>query len=45
MLNSITSGSLLSCTHINLQGKYDVRRVAVNDEAFAMDKILALRLP
>lgn len=44
MLNAITSGSLLTWQHVNMQGEYDFRRVAANDEAFDMGKILALRL-
>ncbi len=44
MLKAITSGSLLSWQHVNLQGEYDFRRSAANDGSFDMDKILALRL-
>jgi TnpA family transposase len=44
MLNAITSGSLLTWQHVNMQGEYDFRRVAANEESFDMDKILALRL-
>jgi hypothetical protein len=44
MLNAITSGSLLTWQHVNLQGEYDFRRVAANDDPFDMGKILALRL-
>ena len=44
MLNAIKSGSLLTWQHVNMQGEYDFRRVAANDEAFDMGKILALRL-
>jgi len=40
MLNSITSGSLLTWQHVNLQGEYDFRQVAANDEPFDMKKIL-----
>jgi len=45
MLNAITSGSLLTWQHVNLQGEYDFRQAAANDEPFNMEKILALRLP
>ena len=45
MLNAITSGSLLTWQHVNLQGEYDFRRAAANEEPFDMEKILALRLP
>jgi hypothetical protein len=34
MLNAITSGSLLTWQHVNLQGEYDFRRVAANDDPF-----------
>ncbi len=44
MLKAITSGSLLTWQHVNMQGEYDFRRAAANDEAFDMGKILALRL-
>jgi hypothetical protein len=44
MLNAITSGSLLTWQHVNLQGEYDFRRMAANDDSFDMEKILALRL-
>ncbi|RUM45674.1 MAG: hypothetical protein DSY80_03025 [Desulfocapsa sp.] len=44
MLKAITSGSLLSWQHINLQGEYDFRRSADNDSSFDMAKILALQL-
>jgi hypothetical protein len=44
MLNAITSSSLLTWRHVNLQGEYDFRQIAANDEPFNMKKILALRL-
>ena len=44
MLKAITSGSLLTWLHVNLQGEYDFRRAAANDSSFDMEKILALRL-
>ena len=44
MLSAITSGSLLTWQHVNLQGEYDFRQVAANDEPFNMKKIMALRL-
>jgi hypothetical protein len=30
--------------HVNLQGEYDFRRIAANDDSFDMGQILALRL-
>ena len=45
MLNAITSGSLLTWQHVNLQGEYDFRQIAANDDPFNMKKIRALRLP
>jgi TnpA family transposase len=44
MLKAITSGSLLSWQHVNLQGEYDFRQSAANDSSFDMSRILALRL-
>ncbi len=44
MLKTITSGSLLSWQHVNLQGEYDFRRTAANAGSFDMEKILALKL-
>ncbi len=44
MLNAITGGSLLTWQHVNLQGEYDFRQVAANDEPYDMKQILALRL-
>ena len=44
MLNAITSGSLLTWQHVNMQGEYDFTRPAVNDDPFDMGQILALRL-
>ncbi len=44
MLSAITSGSLLTWQHVNLQGEYDFRQVAANDEPFNMRKIMALKL-
>ena len=44
MLMAITSGSLLTWQHVNLQGEYDFRQVAANDEPFDMKKIMALKL-
>lgn len=44
MLAAIKSGSLLTWQHVNMQGEYDFRRIAANDDLFDMDKILALRL-
>ena len=44
MLNAIISGSLLTWQHVNLQGEYDFRQAAANDDPFDMGKILALRL-
>ncbi len=44
MLKAITSGSLLSWQHVNLQGEYDFRRSATNDSSFDMVRILALQL-
>ncbi len=44
MLNAITSGSLLTWQHVNLQGEYDFRHIAANDEPFNMKRIMALRL-
>ncbi len=44
MLSAITRGSLLTWQHVNLQGEYDFRQVAANDEPFNMKKIMALRL-
>ena len=43
MINAVTSGSLLTWQHVNLQGEYDFRQVAANDDPFDMQKILALR--
>ena len=34
MLNAITSGSLLTWRHVNMQGEYDFRRIAANDDPF-----------
>ena len=44
MLKAMTSGSLLTWLHVNLQGEYDFRQRAANDSSFDMAKILALRL-
>jgi TnpA family transposase len=44
MLKAITSGSLLTWLHVNLQGEYDFRQRAANDSSFDMAKILALQL-
>lgn len=44
MVSAITSGSLLTWQHVNLQGEYDFRQIAANDDPFDMRKILALRL-
>lgn len=44
MLMTITSGSLLTWQHVNLQGEYDIRQVATNDVPFDMKKIMALKL-
>ncbi|RLA49622.1 MAG: hypothetical protein DRQ97_00365 [Gammaproteobacteria bacterium] len=44
MLKAITSGSLLSWQHVNLQGEYDFRQSAANGSSFDMSRILALRL-
>jgi hypothetical protein len=44
MLDAITSGSLLTWQHVNMQGEYDFRRIAANDDSFDMGQILALRL-
>ena len=44
MLKAITSGSLLTWQHINLQGEYDFRRAAANDVSFDLARILALKL-
>lgn len=44
MLNAITGGSLLTWQHVNLQGEYDFRQVAANDEPFGMKQIMSLRL-
>jgi len=44
MLHDITRGSLLTWQHVNLQGEYDFRQVAVNDKPFDMRKIMALKL-
>jgi len=45
MLTAITNGSLLTWQHVNLQGEYDFRQEAANDEPFDMKKITALKLP
>ena len=45
MLNAITGGSLLTWQHVNLQGEYDFRQIAANDDPFDMKQILAFRLP
>ena len=44
MLKAITSGSLLTWQHINLQGEYDFRQAAANDVSFDLARILALKL-
>lgn len=44
MLESISSGSLLTWQHVNVQGEYDFRHVAANDEPFDMRKIRGLKL-
>jgi len=45
MLCAITGGSLLTWQHVNLQGEYDFRQVAANDEPFDLTQILAFKLP
>ena len=44
MVSSITSGSIVTSRHVNLQGEYDFTRRAVNDNQFDMRKILTLQL-
>ena len=44
LLTSIRSGSLLSWQHVNLQGEYDFRPMAANEDRFDKVKILRLRL-
>jgi TnpA family transposase len=44
MLSSITSGSLLTWQHVNLQGEYDFRQSASGDQPFNMELVRALRL-
>ncbi len=44
MVASITGGSILAWRHVNLQGEYDFRRSAANDDPFDMQKILALKI-
>ncbi len=44
MVASITGGSIIAWRHVNLQGEYDFRRSAANDDPFDMQKILTLKI-
>lgn len=44
MVNMIKGGSMMTWRHINLHGKYDFNRLAVNDYPFDMVKILSLQV-
>jgi len=44
LLTSIRSGSLLSWQHVNMQGEYDFRPMAANEDRFDKVKIRKLRL-
>ena len=45
MLTAVRSGSLLCWQHVNLQGEYDFRPRAANEDRFDLARIRSLRLP
>lgn len=44
MISLIKEGSVLTWHHVNLHGEFDFKRIASNDQAFNLAKILALKL-